>query len=406
MAKCRSKLQSDLCHVGKNHHLCKKIEKMRIDILSLTVKPASAALILAAVLSVFGCGKNEGQKVKAPIRVKTEVASAAPFGSQSYVGVVEESEATAVSFTTMGVVRRVYVDEGQAVSRGQLIAEIDPSTMNNTVDAAEASTSQAIDMVQQAEDAYSQAKDAYDRMKILHDNGSLPEMKWVEVTTRLSQAETALRTARSSVRSANATERIARKNLADTRIYAPVSGIIGHRHVNAGETALPSQAVVTILDINHVKVKVSVPESEMRSITPHTASYITVGAIGREFGGGTIEKGVKADPLTHTYDIRINVLNSGHQLLPGMVANVTFSGLGTAPASSGWRTLPVTSVQRRADGSLFVWTIGADSAAHRTTVSIGHATGNRVPITSGLGDDQRVVTEGYQKLSEGTKVTY
>ena len=379
---------------------------MRIIFYSLAVKSSLAVVLAVTVLAVSSCGNKEGQKVKAPIKVKTEVASTASFGGQSYVGVVEESEATAVSFTTMGVVRRVYVDEGQAVSRGQLIAEIDPTTMNNGVEAAEATTSQAIDMVKQAEDTYAQAKDAYDRMKLLHDNGSLPEMKWVEVTTRLSQAETALRTARTSVRSANATERIARKNLADTRIYAPVSGIIGRRHVNAGETALPSQAVVTILDINRVKVKVSVPESEMRSITPHTSSYITVGAIGREFGGGTIEKGVQADALTHTYDIRINVLNSGHQLLPGMVANVTFSGITTSPAATGWPTLPVTSVQRRSDGSYFVWTVGADSTAHRTTVSIGHAIGNRVPITSGLSDNQHVVTEGYQKLSEGTKVTF
>ena len=370
----------------------------------------NSCTILAAVAliaSTLSCDKKEEQKAKAPIRVKTETASYSPSsGGQSYVGVVEESEATAVSFTSMGVIRRIYVSEGQHVSRGQLIAEIDPTTMTNGVEAAEAGTSQAHDMVKQAEDTYAQAKDAYDRMKLLHDNGSLPEMKWVEVTTRLSQAETALCTARSSVRSASATERIARKSLADARIYAPVSGIIGRRHLNAGETAMPSQAVVTILDISHVKVKVSVPESEMRNITASSPSHITVDAIGRDYAGGHIEKGVQADALTHTYDVRINVGNPDYKLLPGMVADVRINGLSSFPSSQSWPTLPVSSIQRRADGSLFVWTIAADSTSHRTTVSIGHATGNRVPVTGGLGDSQRVVTEGYQKLSEGTKVTY
>ena len=68
--------------------------------------------------------------------------------------------------------------------------------------------------------------------------------------------------------------------------------------------------------------------------------------------------------------------------------------------------LPVTAVQRKADGTLFVWTIANDSTAHRTTVSTSETLGNRIAIISGIADGQRVVTEGYQKLSEGTKVIY
>ena len=108
--------------------------------------------------------------------------------------------------------------------------------------------------------------------------------------------------------------------------------------------------------------------------------------------------------MTHTYDIRINVANPDHQLLPGMVANVTFASSGEK--SSEKATLPITSIQRRSDGTLFVWTIDKDSTAHRTTVNIGATQGNRVAITNGLNYGQRVVTDGYQKLSEGTKVIY
>ena len=68
--------------------------------------------------------------------------------------------------------------------------------------------------------------------------------------------------------------------------------------------------------------------------------------------------------------------------------------------------IPVTSVQKKADGSLFVWTVAKDSTAHRTTVVVGHTVGNRIVINSGVGSGERVVTEGYQKLSEGTKVIY
>ena len=115
------------------------------------------------------------------------------------------------------------------------------------------------------------------------------------------------------------------------------------------------------------------------------------------------QKGVQADALTHTYDVRIRVENKDRKLLPGMIANVTFANRQETNTSL---TLPVTSIQRKTDGSLFVWTVGADQTAHRTTIQIGSAKGNRMTITNGLEPNQQVVVEGYQKLSEGTKVIY
>ena len=336
-------------------------------------------LILLAVLLVSSCGQKKEQKDKAPTRVKTEVATSAEntTDGQTYVGIVEEREATAVSFTGMGVVRRVLVSEGQAVSRGQLIAEMDDTQARNLLSGAEA--------------AMAQANDALERFTMLHDAGSLPEVQWVEIQSKVAQAKSQLA--------------VAKKNLADCRLVAPVSGIIGRKYVGAGETAMPSQAVVSIFDISSVKVKVSIPETEIGSISANTSSIIRVEATNGSFEGGRIEKGVQADALTHTYDIRINVTNTERQLLPGMVASVQFKA-SSNPSPGGNVLIPVTSIQKKTDGSLFVWTVGNDSTAHRTTVTIGETTGNRVTVSTGLENGQRIVTEGYQKLSEGTKVVF
>lgn len=331
--------------------------------------------LLAAVVLLGSCSEKKSKEAKAPTRVVTEVIAADKGqNGQTYVGVVEENEGTAVSFTSMGIVRRVLVNEGQTVSRGQLIAEMDNTQARNLLAGAEAQMTQA--------------NDAYERYKMLHDNGSLPEVQWVEVQSKVAQAQSQLA--------------IARKNLADCRLVAPVSGVVGHQQVKAGETALPSQAVVTILDIHSVKVKVSVPESELGSITATTPSTIRVEAVQKQVSGGRIEKGVQADALTHTYDVRIHVANPDRQLLPGMVANVEFSDISPLEGF----TLPVTSVQKKADGSMFVWAIDKDSTAHRQTVKIGDVKGNRMAILQGVSAGNRVVTEGYQKLSEGTKVVY
>ena len=287
-------------------------------------------------------------------------------------------------------VKRVLVSDGQTVVRGQLIAEMDDTQARNLLSGAEAQMTQA--------------NDALARYKMLHDAGSLPEVQWVEIQSKVAQAQSQVE--------------VARKNLADCQLIAPVSGIIGKKLIGAGETALPSQAVVSILDISTVKVKVAIPEAEIGGINASTPTSLTVEATGGSYHGGRIEKGVQADALTHTYDIRINVANGDRKLLPGMVANVRFVSDGSQAIGS--MMIPVTVVQkttvstsrptvstsRQSDGTLFVWTVLKDSTAHRATVNIGQTQGNYVSVIDGLSIGDRIVTEGYQKLSEGTKVVY
>ena len=333
--------------------------------------------MLLSVILLGSCVEKKEQNVKAPTRVKTQVVSPGMVdNAQTYVGIIEEREATAVSFTGMGVVKRMLVNEGQTITKGQLIAEMDDTQARNLLSGAEAQMTQA--------------NDALVRFKMLHDNGSLPEVQWVEIQSKVAQAKSQLE--------------VAKKNLGDCKLTAPVGGIIGKKLIGTGETALPSQAVVSILDISSVKVKVAVPEAEIGGINANTPTSIMVEAINGSYQGGRIEKGVQADALTHTYDIRIHVANGNRKLLPGMVASVRF--VSEESQTIGRKMIPVTAVQKKSDGSLFVWTVGKDSTAHRTAVTIGQTQGNYVSIINGLNIGDRIAVEGYQKLSENTKVVY
>ena len=342
---------------------------------------AKKILYGALLLTLAACSPKSTEREKAPVRVVVEQVNAQAVTSDgtTYVGVVEENSATVVSYTSMGTLKRVCVSEGQAAGRGQLIAELDDTQARNMLATTEAQSRQA--------------EDALQRYKLLHDEGSMTEAQWVEVQSKVDQARSQLA--------------MAQRNVADCQLIAPVGGIVGKRYLAAGETALPSQPVVSILDISSVKVKIAVPEREMKYITSTTPTTISVEAIGRECQGGLIEKGVQADALTHTYDVRVRVDNKGRDLLPGMVAKVLVKNeraKGETPeAENALCSLPLTAVQKRANGTLFVWTVTKENTAHRTTVTIGATVGNRVEILSGLTDGLSVVTEGYQKLSEGTK---
>lgn len=336
-----------------------------------------STLAIAATLAVAltACkGKQEERNVQ-PIRVTTEVATATTdYLRTAYVGTVEAQSSTPVSFTGLGNITRVHVQEGQRVSKGQLIAELDDT--------------QARNMLATAQAQMDQANDALGRMKQLHESGSLPDIKWIEVQSQVSQAQSQLA--------------MAQKNLADCRIYAPVSGIVSSRYTEDGMTAVTAMPIVSILDVSRVKVRVAIPEREIGAIRPTTPSTVNVEALGRSFEGGRIEKGVMADATTHTYDILIQLPNSDGALLPGMIAGVTLrSGEGSdAPAAI---TLPVRAVQQEAGGSHFVWTV-ADGKAHRTTVTLGATTADRIVIATGLKGGERVITKGYQKVGEGSAV--
>ena len=329
------------------------------------------ATVLATCMA--SCSDGEKSRNNDVLAVTTEtVANATLSAMNTYVGTVEENNAVAVSFTGMGMVKQVCVGEGQRVRKGQLVAEMDKTQAQNTLAMAEAS--------------YKQATDALERMRQLHENKSLADIKWVEVQSKVEQAEASLSAAK--------------KMLEDCSIYAPMDGIVGKKWVSAGETALPSQPVLTILDIKTLKVKVSIPEKEISSIKENTPSIISIEAIGNKtIDGGKIEKGVVADALTHTYDIRIALPNPDAEILPGMVAKVYLH----AGDSIQGMYLPVRSIQQSADGKHFVWVV-KDGKAHRKDITMGKTMGNRIEVLSGLDKDDRVITNGYQKVSEGTEV--
>ena len=331
-------------------------------------------IAVAMMLLSTGCS-NQEEKTKnaAPMSVRSEVVHpSSDAGTKNYIGIVEEELAISVAFTGSGTISKVCVSEGQTVKKGQLIAELDKT--------------QAENMLAMAKAQMEQANDAYKRLKLLHDNNSLPEMEWVEVQSKVQQAEASLE--------------MAKKSLADCCIYAPESGIIGKGVMNVGEVVLPALPVAKILVIDHIKIRASVPEKEVAAITSSTPSQITLGALpGQVFDGGKIEKCIDANNSTHTYDIKVSVKNHERQLLPGMVAHIQISPANQQDAI----TVPITSVRKNANGEHFVWT-NKGGKAHRTTVTIGDATGNRIVVLTGLQQGDVVITEGYQKLSEGMEV--
>lgn len=351
-----------------------------------------SAMVLLASSLLVSCGKKtESQATVEPVKVKemivgegglTSVDGSLTNGNASanfgYSGTVEEENGSALSFTTGGTIMQLRVKVGDRVSKGQLIASVDPTSIRNNYEMAHASKMQA--------------EDAYKRMKQLHDKGSLPDIKWVEVQSQLQQAVSA--------------ENITRKNLGDCHLYAPFSGVISEKYAEVGQNAAPGMPVVKLVTTNVLNVVISVPESEMASIHVRQRARIQVQALdGKQYSGYVIEKGVIADPASRSYSVKIRVEGTDNALLPGMVSQVSLAKIDASLSGDNGTAIviPASIVQIADDNSRFVW-VDEGGKAVRRTINLGAYQSNGVVITSGLRHGDKLIVEGQQKVCTGTRV--
>ncbi len=332
-----------------------------------------ALALTAVMLSACNAENNKGQAADEAVRVEvTRVKAATADRTSRYSGTVEEENGSLLSFAVGGTVSRVLVDEGDRVGKGQLIATLDTEQLTHNHTSAQA--------------ALAQAEDTYRRMEELHGKGSLPEIKWVE-------AQTALQRARAS-------EQMARKQLADCRLYAPFSGVISKKFAEKGQNVGAGTQIAKLVAVGRMKVKISVPESEMAQISVGQKADVTIEAIGGASMQATVtEKGVAADPLSRSYDVKLSLPKADRKLLPGMVADVALRGGNTSMAC----ILPAHIVQIDERNNEFVW-LAVGGKAVKRIVTVGGFTADGVTVTGGLADGDMVITAGAQKVSEGMRV--
>jgi RND family efflux transporter MFP subunit len=220
----------------------------------------------------------------------------------------------------------------------------------------------------------------------MYKNGSLPEIKFVEIETSVQQTKSATA--------------IAKKNLDDCNLYLPVDGYVGKRSMDPGMNAIPSVATINIVKIEKVFAKVPIPENEIASIKKGEKASIKVSAIGLNEIFGTVEEiGVMADPLSHSYKIKISINNKDKKLKPGMVCNVIIND----DKDKHGLIIPNQSVLIDNDRKNFVYVVEGNTAK-RKYIQTGDLVNNGIMVISGLNENDNVVTAGMQKLVDNSNV--
>lgn len=332
-------------------------------------------ILIPLSLLLMGCGEKSDNNQKYDPTIHVEI-SAVDFtdGSnfRNYVGTLKSEVKLSLAFPLGGCITDIYVHNGQKVKKGAIIAKVDETTAKSLHDGALATLNQA--------------EDGYKRLKQVHEEGGISDVRWVQMETDLEKARQA--------------EISTRKHLEDCTIYAPQDGIISMGERVVGEYMRPSESFCHLIDMDNLIVEFSIPEKEIGLINIGDKAVAEIHALNDlEKPIVITDKSVVPNPFGHTYNVKAKINLDGIEALPGMVVKIRLN----ATALSGV-IIPSSCVQTVSDG-LAVWTL-KNGKSYRRIIEVSDFVKNGVLVTKGLEYGDTIVTEGYQKLYNGAKVSF
>jgi membrane fusion protein (multidrug efflux system) len=346
--------------------------------MSMTTHSSARWLALVAIMATMtaacGDGKAKDDAADKATAVPVEVQ---PLKRAEMVAVysgtapIEAHEEAIVVAKVGGEVRQIYVEEGDAVQPGQLLARLDGDRLRLTLAQTDANLRKL--------------ERDYKRTLELAEKGLVPKSTAENTKYDLD----ALRAAYDS----------AKLELNYTEIRAPIKGVVSMRNIKVGNTIMPNDPTFTVTDLDPLVAFVHVPEKEFRKIAPGQNAEVVVDALGAQRFIGTISRiSPTVDPQTGTFRARVEVPDPSRRLKPGMFARVNIVYERRQDALQ----LPRSAILD-ADGGQSVFVVAGDKAEQRA-IRTGLSNGGWIEVVAGLEGGEQIVTVGQAGLKTGTQV--
>lgn len=338
-------------------------------------------LIFPAVVPLFlllSCktkDKHATDNTPLSTAVKTEVVHTDTIAKEvSVSGNIEGNTTVRLGFMVGGKINYISSKEGENITKGQLIASLDPTNYSIAKGTADVQVSTATD--------------EFNRLKILHDRGSLSESDFSKTGFNVQQAKLQ--------------QRLQQKNLSDTRLYSPISGVLLKKQAEIGEIVGVGIPLFVIADIKKVKVLAYVPEAELHEVKIGQISKINISSLEKVFTGKVIEVGSAADATSRAFTIKIELDNPGSLIRPGMIAEAKIATTEKKQVI----LLPAECIQQDLSNQSYVFVLDkTQDKVFKRRISLGDMFDNKIEIISGLIDGEVVVTSGQKRLSDGSSIS-
>ena len=401
-------------------------------------------LCLAVILALAGCSKKEEQETEAPAPVQVTavtqdtirrmVAGDGVLYPLDQQNVMPKPSASGAS----SPVQKFYVNRGDHVKAGQLLAVLENRDLKFTADSNKGQVDQAEANLQATEgatipeqvvkaqtdveadrEAADAAKKVLDSRQELYKEGALARRQVDEAQVNWAQANSALLTAQEHLRTLQAVAKEAQIKQAQaqvmaargqyqsaaaqveyTEIRSPMNGTIADRPLYAGDIASTGVPLFTIVDISRVVARVNVPQSQATQVRVGMPAEVTITDTGEVLQGKVTVVSPATDPASTTVQVWVQMENPGERLKPGAAVHAAM----ITEIFKAVPVVPTSAILPGEEGGTMVLVVDAGSVAHQRPVQTGVREGNKVQIVNGVRPGEEVVTVGGLGVDDKAKV--
>jgi membrane fusion protein, multidrug efflux system len=366
-----------------------------------TMKSRTRFLILTSLLVVVGGAalimmtSLKSQADAAGLQMPPTAVEVTPVGvtdvaeTVTGVGSVEAVRDVRVASETAGRVLKVYVEVGTPVKEGQPLVQVD-------AELKEAGADQARAQMLAAKTNVEKAKRDYERTQKLYATGDVADIELEGYRLGYESAE-------AQYKGAIAALRVAERQVSDSRIKAPVAGIVASRKAEVGEMVAPGTEIANIVDISSLKVKLSVAEEDIMKLRVGQPATLRIDSRpGEQYVGRIFTVGAKSEtPNGHTYPVEVIMQNKGkNPPKVGMFARVEIQA-GVAKDA-----LAITKESLVDDGPNPTVFVAKDGTARLRRVKLGLRGQNLIEVVNGLAKGELVISFGQKALKDGASIQY
>lgn len=276
-----------------------------------------------------------------------------------------------------GVLNKVFVNEGDKVQKGQILAKIDDGGLASQVAQTKAQATLA--------------KTTYERQKRLWDQNIGSEIQYLEAKTNYEATQKAAEQLESQ--------------LAKTTVKAPFSGIIDEVISNQGEVVSPGQSqLFRLINLNNMYVEAAVPENYLPQIQKGTSVFVIINSINKEYKGKVTDVGSNINPNNRTFRVQISIPNPDKLIRPNQIATILLNDYSAENAIA----IPENTIQKNALGESLVYTLKTQTdstgVAQKKVIETGYSYNNKIEVTQGLEKGDILIIEGSKSLRDGQEV--
>ncbi|MFC4634666.1 efflux RND transporter periplasmic adaptor subunit [Dokdonia ponticola] len=293
-------------------------------------------------------------------------------------GNVETKQNVVIYPEFQGTLNKVYVTEGQRVTKGQSLASIDDGGLTN--------------QLAQLESQASLTKTTYERQKRLWDQKIGSEIQYLQAKTQYESSENMVKQMKSQ--------------LAKTVVRAPFSGIIDQVITDQGTVVAPGQPIFRIVNLTDMFVTSEIPESYLATVTPGKKVEVMLPVLGKAITSKVRQTGNYINPANRSFTIEVDVPNKDGQVKPNLTARLSINDYTAENAI----LIPLSVINENSEGDQYVYTAFAKAdtpdktIAKRQIIKTGKTQGDYIEVLEGLKSGDHLIVEGARSVKDNQEI--